>query len=113
MLIIRTITPHEDAVIVNGRGKRKLSTLQAIETRDRRLIEAAATYFHGWSALAAANKLHREIARYREGGWRRERTDDQCPTRLCGRIEASCWHVLRARDAVPSIRLIRRALAAK
>jgi hypothetical protein len=93
------------------RGKRSDATRQAIDARNRLLIEAASRHFAGQSSRSAASALRGALVRYREGAWRRHRVEDQCPARLCGRIEGHCWMILRARDYVPSERTIRRALA--
>jgi hypothetical protein len=48
------------------RGHRHPSTLLALDERNRLLIDAAATHMPGWSARAAANRLHVMLSRYRE-----------------------------------------------
>jgi hypothetical protein len=83
---------------IDRRGKRSDATLQA--------------FMPGWSSRAAAHALHTALSRYQCGAWRRHRIEDQCPARLCGKLEAHCWHILRARDAVPSERTIRAAIDA-
>jgi hypothetical protein len=95
------------------RGKRSDATLQAIEARNRLLIEAASRHFAGQSSRSTANGLRGALVRYREGAWRRHRIEGECPERLCGKVEQYCWMILRARDCVPSERTIRRALANK
>ncbi|WP_439373160.1 hypothetical protein [Bradyrhizobium sp. DASA03120] len=106
---VRTIE-FAHAVPLDGRGHRLADTTLAIDERDRWLAQAAALYMPGQSSRAAALRLRVALARYREGAWRRQRVEDQCPGRLRGRIEQFCWLILRSRDHVPSERVIRRAL---
>jgi hypothetical protein len=96
---------------IDRRGKRSDETMRALAERDRLIAEAAATFMSDRSSLSAATRLHEALSRYQQGGWRRHRTEHQCPTRLCGRLDGYCWRILRARDAVPSERTIRRVLA--
>jgi hypothetical protein len=102
-----------DAAPVGGRGQRLPQTLEAISLRNRLLVEAAALFMPGQSALMQAQGLHRAICRYAQGGWRRHRTSDQCPERLVGRVEGHCFAILRVRDATLSVRSIRRVLTAR
>jgi hypothetical protein len=65
MLMIRTITPLEDATTVDRRGRRKPETIEAIEARNRLLGEAASEHMRGMSSAAAAHRLHSALVRYR------------------------------------------------
>jgi hypothetical protein len=112
MLMIRT-TPLDDATVVDRRGRRRPETLEAIEVRNRLLIDAASTHMPGRSSRAAAHKLHAVLSRYREGAWRRERTSESVPLRHQGRIEEVCWSILKLRDVVPAERTIRAAIDKK
>ena len=110
MRLVRA-TEFTHAVAVDRRGHRSLADMLSRDERDRYLIEAARLHCAGMSDRAAAAMLHMKLSRYREGGWRRERSEALCPPRLAGRVEASCWRILRCRDAVPSARSIRLTLA--
>jgi hypothetical protein len=103
---VRNATP------VDGRGKRSNETLLRFDERDKLLREAAHRYCAGMSDRAAALMLRSKLLRYREGAWRRERTEELCPPRHTGRIEALMWATLKVRDNVPSERLVRAVLAA-
>jgi hypothetical protein len=100
-----------NAVPIDGRGHRRPETLAAIDRRDVLIAEAATVFFSTASANEAAHRLHTALARYESGAWRRERSMDACPPRHTGRLAAYCWQILRARDRVPSARLIRSILA--
>ncbi|WP_152535717.1 hypothetical protein [Bradyrhizobium sp. Ai1a-2] len=95
---------------LDRRGRRLPHTLEAISERNRLLAEAAEIFMPDLSASMQAERLHRAILRYQLGGWRRHRTEDECPARLVGRIEAFCWQILRLHDHAPATRSIRRAL---
>ena len=100
-----------DAEPLRGRGHRAPATLAALAARDRLLRETARLYFAGLSDNEAAHRLHDALARYAGGGWRRERAAEVCPARYGGRLTAHCWRILKARDATPSARSVRRILA--
>jgi hypothetical protein len=55
--------------------------------------------------------LRAKLVRYREGAWRRDRSEALCPPRHRGTITELLWCVLRVKDSLPSERLIRLVLA--
>jgi hypothetical protein len=65
----------------------------------------------GLPLAEAANHIHSAMRRYRESAWQRERQLDDCPLRHRGTLHEMAWRALRAWDAVPSVRSIRRVLA--
>jgi hypothetical protein len=78
--------------------------------RDRLLCLTAACFYPGLSWHAQGALLHDGLARYAASSWKRDRTADECPPHHIGKIQQCYWHVLRANDAVPSARSIRRIL---
>jgi hypothetical protein len=95
---------------IDRRGRRLPETLAALVERDRLLVEAARQFCFGESFNAAALTLHTAIARYRETRWQYQRSE-QWP-RHRNPLNFFCWRVLKAHDATPSARTIRRVLAA-
>jgi hypothetical protein len=114
MQLVRTIGSPAlfDTAVADRRGHRLPQTLVAIHERDRLLAEAASSFLPGLTIAAAARELRTRLLRYREGGWRRHRTEAECPAGLRGRFQEYFWRVLKTRDAVPSLRLIWGAIAA-
>jgi hypothetical protein len=92
------------------RGVRKPGDVLAGTSRDYLLRLAAERFFAGASDRQAAEMLHAKLTRYAAGAWRRDRSEERCPDRHRGRIEALLREILQTRDAVPSSRSIRRAL---
>ncbi|WP_461349877.1 hypothetical protein [Bradyrhizobium liaoningense] len=92
---------------LRGPGRRTPNTRATIFIRDTLLVEAALLFHRGVSNSAAAAAIHRRLALYRAGGWRRHRADEQLPTALVGKIEELLWHLLKQHDALPSERTIR------
>jgi hypothetical protein len=82
----------------------------AINERDRYLRVAADRFCAGMSDRAAGEMLRKKLARYREGAWRRDRSEPLCPPRHRGSIAELLWRVLKVRDSLPSERLIRLVL---
>ena len=97
--------------LVFGRGRRTPATLLALDERDCYLRKAADLHCTGMSDRAAAAWLGVRLLRYRQGAWRRHRTEALCPPRLAGRIDALMWCALKCSDRVVSARSIRRVLA--
>lgn len=95
---------------LRGPGRRAPRTLLALAERDALLRSAKESFFAGASDRAAAAELHAALARYRATGWRRDRSECDCPARLIGRFGEILWRILFAHDAVPSDRAIRRAI---
>jgi hypothetical protein len=92
------------------RGRRTLTTLDALNRRDALLIEAADRFCINMSARETARRLHSALLRYRAGAWRRTRADLVC-RHPAERLDAALWELLHARDYVPSERLIRAVLS--
>jgi hypothetical protein len=97
--------------IDDRRGHRLPETLAALDQRDALLCEAARRFYADTSHRQAAIRLRTALARYECSAWRRERIAITCPSRHAGKLEASCWRILRASDRVPSESLIRQILA--
>jgi hypothetical protein len=95
-----------------GRGRRLPETVERLALRDQLVRQWAQRFLPGLSALAAAEVIHRELSRYRAAGWSYERTAEDVPIRHLGRPRELAWRILRTHDALPSIRTLRRALAA-
>jgi hypothetical protein len=95
---------------LEGRGKRTPSTLLAIDERDALLVEAA-LQFSGLSQREQARRLRSALSIYRDGRWRRDRSELTCPPQHRGKLTAVCWTLLKVRDFVPSERTIRAALS--
>jgi hypothetical protein len=95
---------------IDRRGRRSDETLRALVERDRLMVEAAALFFAEQSSRSAAHGLRDALLRYREGAWRRECVMESVPSRRLGRLDGHCWSILRARDHIPSERVIRRAI---
>jgi hypothetical protein len=100
-----------DAMPLDLRGRRLPMTLLRLDVRDAFLRLAADIHCTGLSGRQAAMLLHVRLGRYREGAWRRDQILDAVPPRLAGRIDGLMWCVLKCRDHVPSVRLIRLVLA--
>ena len=94
-----------------GRGHCSPQTLLAISERDALLREAAHHYCAGMSDRAAAAMLHTALTRYRDGRWRRDRSEATCPVQHQDKLTALLYALLRTRDAVPSAITICRAIA--
>ena len=90
--------PLRHPLVPDGRGHRTPQTLPFIDERDTLLREAADRFCVGMSDRQAAAMLHAKLARYREGAWRRDRSEALCPPRLAGRIDALMWMVLTVSD---------------
>jgi hypothetical protein len=93
-----------------GAGHRTPATLLAIDERDRYLREAADRFCIGMKDRPAAAMLHSKLLLYRSGAWRRDESENLCPTRHKGTINELLWMTLKANDHVPSEMTIRRAL---
>ena len=65
----------------------------------------------GLSDRECARRLRTALLRYREGAWRRTRSEALCPPHHAGKLTAVLWMVLKVADRVPSERLIRAVLA--
>lgn len=96
---------------VDARGRRPPSDVLARAIRDHLLRTAADRFCTGMTDRQAAMVLRTKLVRYREGGWRRDRVEVRCPDRHRGTITELFWTVFSIRDATPSDRTIRAALA--
>ena len=96
---------------VGGRGRRSPRLLLELDERDRYLIEAA-KFFPGLSDRETARLLRSRLQIYQQGRWRRSRSEIWCP-HPADRVEAVLWALLRVRDAIPSERTIRAAIASR
>jgi hypothetical protein len=97
-------------VVGDGRGHRLPATLSLIAERDRLLI-AAAAFYAGASDREIARRLRTALRRYREGRWRRDRSEPTCPAHHAGKLTAVLWSLLKSRDSIPSERLVRLVLS--
>jgi hypothetical protein len=104
------LTDTANAEPLTGRGRRLPSTLDALDRRDELLVEAARRFFPDMSARQAAHFLRTALLRYQTGAWRRTCADLVC-RHQAERLDALLWELLRARDYVPSERLIRAVLS--
>jgi hypothetical protein len=86
--------------------------LLAIDERDRYLIEAA-RFYPGVSQRETAHRLRTALSTYRDGRWRRDRSELTCPPRHRGRLDELLWMLCKVHDHVPSERTIRRALGSR
>ena len=99
-------------VPVDARGRRPPADVLARAIRDHLLRTAADRFCAGMKDRPAAAMLRTKLSRYRnEGGWRRDRFEGQCPDRHRGTVTELLWTILKIRDAIPSDRTIRAALA--
>jgi hypothetical protein len=86
-------------------------TLLHLAVRNLFLRLAAEIHCAGMSDRQAAEWLHKKLARYRECAWQRDRFEQECPSKLYGRVEGLLWAALKCADNVPSSRTIRRKLS--
>ena len=96
MKLVRA-TEFTHAVVVDRRGHRTPADMLSRDERNYYLREAARLHCAGMSDRQAASHLHTKLARYQQGGWRRDRSENLCPPRLAGRIEATLWCTLKSR----------------
>jgi hypothetical protein len=107
---VRTIELTHPAA-VDARGRRPPADVLARAVRDHLLRAAADRFCVGMSDRQAAMVLRTKLDRYRLGAWRRDRVEVQCPDRHRSSVTELLWTILKIRDAVPSDRTIRLALA--
>jgi hypothetical protein len=112
MKSVRTIEVMR-AVSVDARGRRPPADVLARAVRDHLLRVAAARFCVGVSDRQAAMMLRTKLIRYRQGAWRRDRFEVQCPARLKGALNELFWTLLKVRDAAPGDRTVRAALSAR
>jgi hypothetical protein len=80
-----------------------------LDERGRFLVEAA-RFYPGCSDREIARRLHVALSRYRDGRWRRDRSELTCPSQHAGKLTAVLWMLLKTHDHTPSQATIRRAL---
>ena len=102
--------PLRHPLMSTGPGHRTPSTMLALYERDQFLREAAHRHCVGMSDRQAAAFLRTKLERYKAGAWRRDQTEDLCPTRHRGTVTEYCWMICKVSEYVPSDRTIRRAL---
>lgn len=108
---LRPVDPDAaEPIGVRGPGKRSAETRASLYLRDAMIAEAATLFCPGMSSNAAAATIHRQLVRYREGAWRRHRSEEHLPATLVGKVTEIFWHCLKARDVLPSQRSIRLAI---
>jgi hypothetical protein len=95
--------------LVAGPGQRTPRTLLMLDERDALLVEAA-RQFPGLSHREIARRLRLALVTYANGRWQRSRADVECP-HAADKLTSVLWRLLRARDAIPSERLIRMVLS--
>ncbi len=100
--------PLRHPLVPVGRGHRSPQTLLLIDQRNALLIEAAG-FYPGASDREAARLIRVSLLRYRDGRWRRDRSEATCPVQHQGKLTQTLWRILKTRDAVPSAMTIRRA----
>lgn len=89
-------------------GQRSLETRLATEQRDDLICGAARTQFWPNATVAEfARAFRRDLARYHDGPWRRDRCCTECPARYVGTRMQILWQVLRAVESVLSERRLR------
>jgi hypothetical protein len=89
-----------DAAPIDHRGHRTPQTQLLINERDKLLMEAA-RFFPGASDREIARRLRIALARYRDGRWRRDRSEATCPVQHQGKLMQTLWCLLKTRDAIP------------
>ena len=102
--------PLRHPLVPDGRGHRTPATLLVLDERDALLIEAA-KFYPGASDREIARQLRTALSTYRNGRWRRDRSEATCPVQHRGKLTATLWAILKTKDALVSDRTIRRALA--
>jgi hypothetical protein len=100
--------PLRHPLLPDGHGHRTPQTLLLISAGNKLLAEAA-KFFPGSSDREIARQLRSALSRYRDGRWRRDRSEALCPARST--VTELLWCVLKTRDHVPSERLIRSVLS--
>lgn len=83
---------------------------QRLAIRDAALRALAARFHAGRSVARQAEGIHRALAVYAASAWRLDRLLTAPPARYVGTAREMYFDALRACDAVPSARTIRRAL---
>ena len=95
--------------LVVGPGHRTPQTMLLLDERGKLLVEAA-RFFPGCSDREIARRLHGALSTYRNGRWRRDRTEALCPMQHRGKLLQIMWMILKVHDHLPPTMTIRRAL---
>lgn len=96
--------------MMDGRGRRKPTTLHAITSRGYLLRLGASLFFPGMPERQQAETLKKIIRRYAAGRWRRDRNEPNCPERIRGTVFEIAFCVLRQQDRAPGFSTIKNAL---
>jgi hypothetical protein len=107
----RASTLDEALGLVAARGQPTLQKRLARHVRDLHLRAAAELLAPGANATAQAQSLHEADERYRSGRWARDRTCQDCPPDLVGRIEEYLWRARHAFPYIPQERALQSILA--
>jgi hypothetical protein len=92
-----------------GRGRRLPRTMLLISERNAPLLAASRFYPVSLLARSPGNYVL-ALSRYRDGRWRRDRSELTCPMQHRGKLTEVLNLLLRVRDAIPSQRTIRAVL---
>lgn len=93
------------------RGRPTTDETPSLLERNAILRAWAVRLFAGWPAATAADAIRVTLIRYRATAWERERVADEVPPHRLGRAGEFAWRALKAHDAVPASRTIRRIIA--
>ena len=102
--------PLRHPLMADSRGRRSPADVLARTIRDHLLRTAADRFCAGMKHRPAAAYLRDRLLIYRNGRWRRTRAELK-PPYPAETIDALLWQLLWVRDAIPSDRTVRAALA--
>jgi hypothetical protein len=103
--------PLRHPLVPAGRSHGRTPAVLLVISERNHLIRAAAKFYPGARDREIARRLHSALSTYRDGRWRRDRTEATCPPQHKGKLMQVLWMILKTRDHVPSEMTIRRALA--
>ena len=101
---------HVRHVALDGRGHGRTPRVQLMIDERNRYLRAAAKFYPGCGDREVARQLRAALMRYRNGRFRRDRSDLTCPVQHKGKLVEILYRLLRVKDHVPSEITIRRAL---
>src|SRR5262245_52485702 len=105
---------HHPVFSLDGRSRARTPALRLLlDERDHLFRKAAARFCVGMSDRQAAAMLRTALSRYRNGRWQRDRAEATCPVQHKGKLTEALWLLLKTRDAIPSERSVRAALAVR
>jgi hypothetical protein len=108
--ILRWIRAGEGSLEESLSLSRRTLYANRVRERDRLLRSAARRYLSGLPATHQADQLARQMLRYANSAWPRERALSICPVRHQGTIREPIWHALRLVDKCLSFERIRKVL---